>query len=321
MTWNVQNLLAVGHPSGPGSVAELTAKVAALAAVIDRGRPHVLALQEVGEASELAQLQRALSWSMPYRALGVPDDRGIRVAFLSTRVIRDAIDVTVYPPGLLPVQVGDDPFGAAGPETMNQIGRGALQIGIRSNHRIVRLLTCHLKSKLLTYPGGRFFPIDEDERARYGAYALFRRAAEAATIRIWVTAQLAGRGADDPFVVLGDMNDVREAATTQILNGPTGSEIGTRGFDVPDRGDGERLWNLAPLIPEAERVSRVYRGRGELIDHVFVSRFLVGVDRIPEVRTIQARGGPLPSIHDDPRDDPNGLGSDHAAILATFDDW
>jgi hypothetical protein len=34
---------------------------------------------------------------------------------------------------------------------------------------------------------------------------------------------------------------VPEAATTQILSGLPGSEIGTNGFDQPDRGDGQRL--------------------------------------------------------------------------------
>jgi hypothetical protein len=66
----------------------------------------------------------------------------------------------------------------------------------------------------------------------------------------------------------GDMNDEVEAATTLILNGPPGSEIGTAGFDQPDQRDGDRMWNLAPLIPEERRFSRLYRGRMELIDHV-----------------------------------------------------
>lgn len=67
MTWNVQNLLRVGHDSGPSTRAQLRAKVAALAALIDVERPHVLALQEVGTDAVLAQLQSALTWSMPYR--------------------------------------------------------------------------------------------------------------------------------------------------------------------------------------------------------------------------------------------------------------
>ena len=49
----------------------------------------------------------------------------------------------------------------------------------------MRLVTTHLKSKLLTFPGGRFNPHDETERARYATYALDRRAAEAATLRVW----------------------------------------------------------------------------------------------------------------------------------------
>lgn len=37
----------------------------------------------------------------------------------------------------------------------------------------------HLKSKLLIYPGERFNPVDEDERARFSGYALNRHATEA----------------------------------------------------------------------------------------------------------------------------------------------
>ena len=63
-------------------------------------------------------------------------------------------------------------------------------------------------------------------------------------------------------MLLGDMHEVVEAATTQILNGLTGSEIGTRGFDAADRGDGQRMWNLAPLIAPEQRASRVLPGQG-----------------------------------------------------------
>ncbi|MDP3889891.1 hypothetical protein, partial [Nocardioides sp.] len=63
--------------------------------------------------------------------------------------------------------------------------------------------------------------------------------------------------------------------TTQILHGPPGSEVGTGGIDRPDTGDAQRLWNTAGFIDEAERWSRVYRGRRELIDHVLVSHSLI----------------------------------------------
>ena len=75
-----------------------------------------------------------------------------------------------------------------------------------------------------------------------------------------------------------------------ILLGPPGSEIGTGGFDHPDHGDLQRLWNVTALIPEKERYSRVYRTRHELIDHLMVSRAL-----LDDVRTVAA-GGPAPSV-------------------------
>jgi predicted extracellular nuclease len=142
------------------------------------------------------------------------------------------------------------------------------------------LVTAHLKSKLLNYPGDRFSPRNEDERARYGAYALYRRTMEAATLRIYANGILTG-GVQN-LVVLGDMNDTELAATTQILYGPDGSQLGTPGFDRPDAGDASRLWNIASRIPDGHRFSRLHGGDRELIDHILLShnlvRNLVGAD-------------------------------------------
>ena len=134
------------------------------------------------------------------------------------------------------------------------MGRGALQCGSTSAGTRVDLVTCHLKSKLLSFPAAG------SRRATRGARELRRlradrRAAEAATVRVPANALLEGHG-DAAVVVLGDLNDEPLAATTQILLGPAGSEIGTGGFDQPDQGDPRRLWNLASLIPEEQRFSR-----------------------------------------------------------------
>ncbi|HYN34212.1 MAG TPA: endonuclease/exonuclease/phosphatase family protein [Ilumatobacteraceae bacterium] len=319
MTWNVQNLFEVGVEGGPERQVDFDAKIASLAAVIDRTEPHVLAVQEVGTAPALSALQDALNHNMRFSALGVADERGIRVGFLSTKKLREQINVRAFPPGLLPIQVGDDPDGPDGPRIMNQMGRGALQATVRANGHDVRIVNCHLKSKLLTFPGGRFNARNEDERARYSAYALYRRTSEATTVRAHATAQLGGQGSQQPLLVVGDMNDEVDAATTQILNGPPGSEIGTTGFERPDNGDGQRLWNLAPLIPETERFSRIYRGRPELIDHLFASHFLVDANRVVEVGSFTANEQPLPSIDDNPSTEVGRPGSDHAAVMATFD--
>ena len=121
-----------------------------------------------------------------------------------------------------------------------------------------------------------------------------------------------------PVVLMGDMNDERDAATTLILNGPPGSEVGSVGFDQPDQGDGDRMWNTAELIDKDKRFSRLYRGRPELIDHLFVSHFLVTGTRTVEVTTVTAPQG-MPSIDDDPNARIGEPGSDHAAVVATFD--
>jgi hypothetical protein len=183
MTWNVENLFDVDDEAGPDTQAQLTAKLKSLAAVIDDQEPLVVALQEIGSEGALAKLQAALDQPMPHRALADPDDRGIRVGFISRRVLNDPLEIRVFPEGLLPVQTGDDPPGADGPRTMTEMGRPALEVTVRANNRDVHVVATHLKSKLLTFPGGSFAPVDEDQRARFAAYALYRRASEATTLR------------------------------------------------------------------------------------------------------------------------------------------
>ncbi|MCA1602497.1 MAG: hypothetical protein LC776_12915 [Acidobacteria bacterium] len=141
-----------------------------------------------------------------------------------------------------------------------------------------------------------------------------RRAAEAAAVRAYATTLLAGDGQPRAVVVAGDLNDEPEAATTQLLHGPPGSEIGTGGFKHPDSGDRQRLWNLAPLIPEGLRFSRVYRGRGELIDHLLVSQVLVKA-----VKTVTTGQIKIPSITDQPSDRQDEAGSDHRPVVGRFE--
>lgn len=305
-TWNVENLFLPGEDDGRPTPAAYAEKLALLADTIGALDADVVALQEIGEPEALDALVARLAGTWSSVVSSAPDDRGIRVAFIARVPLRDPRGVVAFVDDLDAVQVDDTGMTTA------TMGRGALLVTATISGRDVELLTCHLKSKLLTFGHGRFSPRDEDERARFGAYALFRRAAEAATVRAAATAVLDGRGTERDVIVLGDLNDEEQAATTQILLGPPGSEIGTGGFDVPDRGDPQRLFNLAPLIPADRRYSRVYRGRRELIDHILVSRALAG--RVVSVATGRAD---LPSIDDDPRGAPPRA-SDHAPVVAEF---
>jgi hypothetical protein len=186
------------------------------------------------------------------------------------------------------------------------MGRGALHMTVTLADDPWRLVTAHLRSKLLSFPGGRFNPTDEAQRARFGAYAMYRRAAEAATVRAAATRILHGQGRTRPLIVLGDLNDSPAAATTQMLYGPPGSQYDTGGFDHPDQGDATRLWNLAPH-PRRAPLQPSLEGQPELIDHILIIHTLL--DRL---QSVDSHTDGLPSITADPNARRDAPASDHA---------
>jgi endonuclease/exonuclease/phosphatase family metal-dependent hydrolase len=311
-TWNLENLYRPGGPFGPRDRTAYETKLKALADTVGRLGPDLLGVQEVGDPAALGDLTDALDGEWHVALSAHPDVRGIRVGFLSRTPLTPVADVTEFPSQIAPLQSGEN----GGPS--HRMGRGALAVSVTlAPGRDLHVVVCHLKSKLLTFPGNRFFPHDEGERARYAAYALFRRGAEAATVRAATDGLLDGDGGTRMVAVMGDLNDEPAAATTQILLGPPGSQIGTSGFDHPDRGDVARLWNLAPLIPEDQRFSRVQSGQRELIDHILASRALL--DRVDRVFTgNEHTDHPLPQVGEDPEQRRDAPGSDHAPVLAAL---
>jgi endonuclease/exonuclease/phosphatase family metal-dependent hydrolase len=312
-TWNVQNLFPAGSADGPATQQAYDDKLDALATTIGTLGADVLALQEIGDPACLGELLARVGGNWHTQVSGLPDHRHIRVGFASRRPITAHNEVTTFMTGLDPVQADDTGGTAVAPS------RGFLSItvdvpGIGDLH----LTAAHLKSKLLSYPGGRFQPRDEDERARFGAYALYRRTAEATTLRAHVTELLAGAGQVTPAIVLGDLNDDPQAATTQILLGPPGSEIGTRGESISDQGDRSRLFNLAPKLPVEQQYSRIYRGRRELIDHILVSHALLNSILNVQSGSGLAAGPDLRSLGDNPHITNTRTGSDHSPITARF---
>jgi hypothetical protein len=106
-----------------------------------------------------------------------------------------------------------------------------------------------------------------------------------------------------------------EAATTQLLFGPPGSQIGTGGFSHPDHGDPQRLWDVGYAMPPPNNFSRINQGRPELIDHILVSHALVGhLHGAATVPLDVPSVGAQPSTA--PRTDPP---SDHRPVVAQFD--
>ncbi|WP_328862560.1 endonuclease/exonuclease/phosphatase family protein [Streptomyces sp. NBC_00306] len=315
-TWNLENLYRPGGPYGPRDGVVYEAKLAALAATLEALGPTVLGIQEVGDPEALQDLVGLLPGTWHTALSEHPDGRGIRVGFLSRHPLDVVSDAQTFPQRLRAVQSDDSADPTA------RMGRGALAVRVEPDDGPqMWVAVCHLKSKLLTFPGNRFQPHDEGERARYAAYALFRRGAEAVTLRSVADELLEEQGKERAVVVLGDLNDEPAAATTQILHGPPGSEIGTPGFLREDKGDAMRLWNVAQWIPEDRRYSRVHAGRPELIDHILISHQLL--DRVAAAGTGivgAAEPPPLPSVDEVPTERRDATGSDHAPVWIRLGD-
>ena len=301
LTWNVENLF---RPTDGADEAErllYKRKVEYLAATIDGVGPTVVALQEVGGEAAAADLQAAAGFEH-LRVSKHPDPRGIRVALLSRVPLRKVGEVDGFPVGGLR-SVPDVDGGR-----LTAMGRGALYAEARTDAGPVRVMTAHLKSKLLSYPGGRRYPLDENERARGAGFALLRRAAEASAVRVTLNRLMTGAPAV-PTVLLGDLNDEPAAATTALLGGPEDGDL-----QRPDLGDPVRLYNLASNLPPARAYTRLYRGRRELIDHVMVSRAL----RLT-LRSVDSLVEGLESITESVSARDSAVAPDHAPLLARFD--
>jgi endonuclease/exonuclease/phosphatase family metal-dependent hydrolase len=323
MTWNVENLFLPGTASGAKTTAAYEDKLQSLSDVILAIEPDVLGLQEIGDLEALAALQARLGGRYPHEYISQsPDKRGIRVGFLAKFPIAESEEITTFLPSGLNKVVGHT---AADITEITAMSRGAIRIAVElPSGRRIQIMNAHLKSKLLSFPsttgGQRFQPQDENERARVAGLALLKRTAEAIALRVKAN-ELLENNSSESLILLGDFNDTPSAATTQILQGPTGSEIGTAGFSRSDAGDDTRLFNLAALIPEARRYSRIYRGSKELIDHIFVSQELLpgSPRKLPTVDSYIDSIDALPSINDNPTLRHGQPGSDHLPIVATFE--
>jgi predicted extracellular nuclease len=211
MTWNVENFFVPDPSDSQDAHDRFDGKLSFLAGAIVSLDPDVVALQELGSAA-LASLQGRLG-TTAYPALheGVPDGRGIRVGILSRLPFENTPkDIVAFtgPPPINQIPGLDD---AGNVNTINRMGRGAAQVTVLAGTTRVHLIACHLKSKLLTFPGGFFSTANEDLRAQVGAIDLMRRTAEAAQVRLAVN-ELMSQHPDDGVIVLGDLNDSPYAA-------------------------------------------------------------------------------------------------------------
>ena len=289
-----------------------------------------LAAASPSEAHPLDDLQARLNGLFPFKAISsYPDARGIRVGFLSHFAIAARAEFVNFAHGELAAVHDWYP----NPPSV-RMGRGVLKIEVEPIAGTkIQLITAHLKSKLITYAGGRFAPKSEDERATGAGLGLLRRTAEAVTVRHYLNDLMKPDGTAHA-IVLGDFNDEPHAATTQIFLGPEDADATSA-----DKFDYARLYNLVDSIPrrgdetnnkwflaESERFSRISNGRREQIDHLMVSKGLLGPSeelrqdkwKVKEVRcwvdSILDEG-----VTDNPAERVGKARPDHAPVYARFE--
>ena len=157
MSWNVENFFT----PATGDQDAYEEKVAELAAVITAAAPDLVALQEVGDPESFETLRTALGagWTGVLSTHFEPS-HAIRVGWLSPGDLTEVEEVVDLPTALSPVKVADDGT------TITQLGRGALAVTYTTTAGTkVRVLTCHLKSKLLSLPRR---PVRHHRRDRAG---------------------------------------------------------------------------------------------------------------------------------------------------------
>src|SRR5688572_2914382 len=321
LTWNVENLFRPKQTSTPEEQQHYQDKLALLAEVINIHNPDVVALQEVGGLEPLLDLQIACGY-LHRDISNFPDKRHIRVAFLSNLPIVAREDIVDFPVG--PASTIVD-LTAAGTEPVTRMSRGALRIRVQHQGITIDIITAHLKSKLLSFPrigGSSFQPRNEDERAQVAGIAILKRSAEAVTLRDRINDFLEGN-VNNPLILCGDFNDVPAAQTSLILCGPPGSEIGTRGFNMEDQGDDQRLFNLTNAIPDPDRrYSRIHNGRGEMLDQIYASEELLPLQNnlrvLPIVDGLIDFRENLPSVTNNPLLRVGDIAPDHAPVIAIF---
>lgn len=308
-TWNIQNFAR----NDPVFAEKLDLLIGTLQALDS----DVVALQEILDLNALQDLADGLGF---HHFAATPDGRGNRVAILTRNAPLQSQQIDQWQ---LAQGVEVHRFDNNGNvQVMQQFSRPAFRITVAHDGGQIDIVTAHLKSKLLTF-GGNFSTMDETLRAHTAYFALERRAAEATSLREYVTDLLAA-GRD--VVILGDLNDGPEAATTQILYGPPGSQ--PRGpddathaagaFQRADANDARRLFNVTKLVPENIRWSRRHNGQNELLDHILTSDGLMprvnGLRQVPTMSILnedtQSLIGPHPTV--------GGIIPDHAPVTATF---
>lgn len=150
--------------------------------------------------------------------------------------------------------------------------RPPLLLRVNAFGQPITIITAHLKSKRayhLRDDNGQLLEDIDDPNVRVRAKlrSLCMRAAEAASIRMSIIERL--HHTREPLILLGDMNDVTDSVTTQLM-----TETGEVNYDKSMRDvalfDAARIQSRYGWMKDMA-YTHIYQGMPEVIDQLFVS--------------------------------------------------
>ena len=225
--------------------------------------------------------------------------------FVGTQVVRDSEGprpsykmATASPP-----DTTANPLSWERPLLYTQIDLG--------NGRILHLINAHMKSKLASNIPGR--KIDDYTWQTVSAWAegsfisSMKRLGQALQARLLIDDIFDRHGLDALIAIAGDFNAGAEEESFRAICGPvedTGNPAHAARVMIPCENN----------IPDSARYSLFHLGKGQMLDHIVVSRSLLRYFRGAEIHNEA-----LPDESGAFRQDTKFPESDHAPVVAVFD--
>jgi predicted extracellular nuclease len=283
-TFNLYNLQMPGLDMNPGQRPwtddEFDRKASWIGAQLRQIDADVVGLQELWHREAMARVLAASGLDAEYELLAEPAGGGrIICAALVRHGLRAGAPQWIenFPDGLR--LETDDPMDPQSPGIRVAIGRFArpvLRAGVRlrEDHAVVQVYVTHFKSKLPTRVDTEPWFREDPDRYRPhttaigAALATIQRTAEAAALRVLLTAEM--KGTVTPVIVLGDVNDGQHSNTVNILTEQPRYLVGD-GLGGADIG----LYTAQTLQEYRDTrdvyYTHVHEDLRESLDHVLVS--------------------------------------------------
>lgn len=284
-SFNVENLVGTGiryYDRYKDSAEDYEAKANWIASVLTRAKADIVGVQEVWLEDSLRDTAKrsfhfangplnvvAPGASAKENLVGHLAQRP-RLGLVSKFPIRSATSIAAFPPSVdltVPLRVDGGAILPV-PIGVKQFQRAVLRAVVDVNGLDVVVYVAHLKSKGPLIREGE--DGDDPFAASLGqARATIVRAAEAAALRHIILADL--KATQKAAIVLGDLNDTPDSASTQTVRGPTPHK------DM-DRDEKRALWDV--VLYNTFRIAsersptlhtHIHDGERDILDHILVS--------------------------------------------------